>query len=451
MSVLAGNPDRLLAFDRLRELVRMAVGNEHFLLTPVSALCPLHSQRCQNPQQLLSPANALHNFERHLRLAHAGEPRAEQLLKRLEYVRAHPHCTLSELAARAAPFELSASDRQPDDRRDLLLRMPPRRLHWVARWLNVLLTEPRSTGGEPRLTMQHVLVQMVVFLLFLVFPQAAWRAMWETQLPQLFHFAGAVLYISKEMGYRLMRGRVLFGKGRLSEVLYPITRWWPLGGEDGLIAAEVQTHAPWMVHFGDVGTMLRCEHVPTLRMAIDRRVVAPADGAPLCLVLRVVSGSISLLSPMPATGLKLRRVREVDCNDINVPLPQPTVLRHAELPARHTSGPNYHVIAAFLEIAPTLSPPPPLLRNDSCVVVLVSQKFDKRPLNQCGYSHVCSDDSGVPTAKLLGLYEKADGGALTEFTAERCEELVAEGPAVYRRALAQVGSTLTLTLAITLI
>ena len=42
MRLLASNPDHLLAFDRLRELVKLVTGNELLLLTPVSALCPLH-------------------------------------------------------------------------------------------------------------------------------------------------------------------------------------------------------------------------------------------------------------------------------------------------------------------------------------------------------------------------------------------------------------------------
>jgi len=45
--LLAANPDRLLAFDQLRELVRLVTGNELLLLTPVSFLCPLHGR--ENP------------------------------------------------------------------------------------------------------------------------------------------------------------------------------------------------------------------------------------------------------------------------------------------------------------------------------------------------------------------------------------------------------------------
>jgi hypothetical protein len=141
----------------------------------------------------------------------------------------------------------------------------------------VLLTEPRPGGAEPRLTLRHVLVQMLILLLLLVFPHAAWSAMWSTQLPHLFHFSGALLYIAKEMGYRLARGRMLFGKSRKSEIFYSIARWRPMGDEDGLIVAEVTDHRPWMVKFGEVGTMLRCEHVPALRLAIHCRVVRGAS------------------------------------------------------------------------------------------------------------------------------------------------------------------------------
>jgi len=45
--LLAANPDRLLAFDQLRELVCLVTGNELLLLTPVSFLCPLHGR--ENP------------------------------------------------------------------------------------------------------------------------------------------------------------------------------------------------------------------------------------------------------------------------------------------------------------------------------------------------------------------------------------------------------------------
>lgn len=41
MRLLAANLSRLLAFDRLREVMNLAAGNELLLLTPVSALCPL--------------------------------------------------------------------------------------------------------------------------------------------------------------------------------------------------------------------------------------------------------------------------------------------------------------------------------------------------------------------------------------------------------------------------
>ena len=436
MKIIAENPGRLLSFDRLRELLGRAAGNELLLLSPVSVLCPLHGPRCKNGQILLSPANTLDKLEQHLRLAHVGEERAAALLSRLEHVRARPYSSLSELAE-VAPFELSPADRQPTGRRDLLLRPPPRRLHWVPRWLNVLLTEPRESGGEPHLTLRHVLVQMLIFLLFLVFPHAAWSAMWGTQLPHLFHFAGALLYISKEMGYRLACGRVLFCKGRKTEVFYPISRWQSSGSEDGLVVVEVAEHQAWMVRFGEAGTLLRCEHAPSLRFAIHRRVVAPSAGAPLQLELRVISGEAALLDTGPPDQRKLRRERKVECIDINIPLPPPKDVKAAELPARHTSGPNFHVIAAFLEIAPTLSPPPPMLRNEEVCVVLVSQKFDKRPLNQCAYVHVGADEHGVPSATLLGVYEKADDGALTVFTADRCRELVDAGPTAMRRALAR--------------
>ena len=94
----------------------------------------------------------------HLRLAHRGEERAGHLLARLVYAREHPYCSAAELTERAGPFELQPSDRRPDDRPDLLLRPPPRRLHWVARWLNVLMTEPHPDGGVPQLSLQHVFV-----------------------------------------------------------------------------------------------------------------------------------------------------------------------------------------------------------------------------------------------------------------------------------------------------
>ena len=71
-----------------------------------------------------------------------GRVRAEQL--------ARPYCSLALLAARAAPFELLPVVRQPKGYRDLLLRPLPRRLHWVPRWLNVLLMESRSAScGSP--------------------------------------------------------------------------------------------------------------------------------------------------------------------------------------------------------------------------------------------------------------------------------------------------------------
>ena len=72
-------------------------------------------------------------------------------------------------------------------------------------------------------------MQMLIFLLYLVFPAAASWAFWETQLPQLFYYSGALIYICKDMGFRLARGRGLFAKGRKSEVLYDVVNWQPLG------------------------------------------------------------------------------------------------------------------------------------------------------------------------------------------------------------------------------
>ena len=279
MKIIAENPGRLLSFDRLRELFGRAAGNELLLLSPVSVLCPLHGPGCKNGQILLSPANTLDLLKKHLRLAHAGEERAAALLSRLEHVRAYPYSSLSELAE-VAPFELLPADRQPTGRRDLLLRPPPRRLHWVPRWLNVLLTEPRESGGEPHLTLSHAAACA----------RADAHLPALSHLPHLFHFAGALLYISKEMGYRLACGSVLFCKGRKTEVFYPISRWQSSGSEDGLVVVEVAEHRAWMLRFGEAGTLLRCEHAPSLRFAIHRRVVAPSAGAPLQLELRVISG-----------------------------------------------------------------------------------------------------------------------------------------------------------------
>jgi hypothetical protein len=53
MRLLAANPDRLLAFDQLRALVHLTMGNELFLLTPVSVLCPLHGRTCMDGGRLL--------------------------------------------------------------------------------------------------------------------------------------------------------------------------------------------------------------------------------------------------------------------------------------------------------------------------------------------------------------------------------------------------------------
>ena len=83
MKIIAENPGRLLSFDRLRELLGRAAGDELLLLSPVSVLCPLHGLRCKNGQILLSPANTLDKLEQHLRLA--GEERAAALLSRLEH------------------------------------------------------------------------------------------------------------------------------------------------------------------------------------------------------------------------------------------------------------------------------------------------------------------------------------------------------------------------------
>ena len=76
-----------------------------------------------------------------------------------------------------------------------------------------------------------------------------------------------------------------------------------------------------------------------------------------------------------------------------------------------------------------------MLEGNGCKVVLVSQKFDKRPLNQCGYAHAVRGEDGVLSGQLLGLYEKAADGTLNAFTATRIEELIEAGPSAYRRAL----------------
>lgn len=99
-----------------------------------------------------------------------------------------------------------------------------------------------------------------------------------------------------------------------------------------------------------------------------------------------------------------------------------------------------------------------MLEGNGCKVVLVIQKFDKRPLNQCGYAHAVRGEDGVLSGQLLGLYEKAADGTLNAFTATRIEELIEAGPSAYRRALQQATyvsdveetSTNTLDLALTL-
>jgi len=53
MRLLADKPDRLLAFDQLRELVHLTMGNELLLLTPVSVLCLLHGRKCTDGGRLL--------------------------------------------------------------------------------------------------------------------------------------------------------------------------------------------------------------------------------------------------------------------------------------------------------------------------------------------------------------------------------------------------------------
>ena len=110
--LLAANPDRLLAFDQLRELVCLVTGNELLLLTPVSFLCPLHGRGCRDGQVMLFNDNTLRGLEQHLRLAHRDEERAGHLLARLVYAREHPYCSAAELTERAGPFELQPSDRR---------------------------------------------------------------------------------------------------------------------------------------------------------------------------------------------------------------------------------------------------------------------------------------------------------------------------------------------------
>jgi hypothetical protein len=62
---------------------------------------------------------------------------------------------------------------------------------------------------DPHLTLQHVFVQVTIYLLYLVFPLASSSALWSVQLPHLLHFAGALIYISKDMGYGLPLGEGL--------------------------------------------------------------------------------------------------------------------------------------------------------------------------------------------------------------------------------------------------
>ena len=80
MQLLAANPDRLLAFDMLRDVVGRVTGNSHHLLNPVAALCPLHGPKCSLPSMLalegqirLHHANELDMLLAHLRTAHHGD------------------------------------------------------------------------------------------------------------------------------------------------------------------------------------------------------------------------------------------------------------------------------------------------------------------------------------------------------------------------------------------
>ena len=466
MQLLAANPDRLLAFDMLRDVVGRVTGNSRHLLNPVAALCPLHGPNCtlaskpaQEGQIMLHHANDLDMLLAHLRTAHRSEPRAAQLLARLELALKRRSISTTELDE-LAPFECDPSDRQPDPHRaDLLQRSAPpsAELHWVARWLNELLTRP-YLDCTPFLSTSHVFVQMIIYLLMLVFPLAASKLMWSSHLPELFFFASGLFYVSKEVrrphslawhapaphahsgarpaaqaGYRLSRGAVYFNFGRNSEVLYRVTAHRAL--DEHRVEAQVAEHRPWMLRFGEVGTILLCEHDRATRLTIVQRVAAPPEGAALLLRLCLVSGTIASLSPRGGHALVLRRERRVAGANVNVPLPPPQLVQAAELPAVHASGPNLHTIVAFLTIAPTLRPPPPMLCTDDCTVVLVSQKYDERPLKQCGYAQVVLDQHGVPCVHLLGLYERRDGDEDRVLTGERCAELLAAGPAAYRRVL----------------
>jgi len=398
------SPSLLLSFDELRaEGFARAIGDGRFLINPLRMACPA----CATVLWMQA-ANHVGNLDIHLRTCRATC--AAAIRRRLEGWRNNNQITAAGLdriaelpPGRPAP---------PVDRPDFF----PRPAEWLLPWLRVLVMG---------LTTQHVFVQMLIAVLYMVC--GCHQLYWGTHFPALLSFAHEAYYTVRPKGYRLLRGPVFTGQGRRSDTRIAVAHS-EVGPGDTLVC-RIDRPKAWQLQLAK-GSMFWCSEDRSYRFQLVELLVAPGGAAHAVLVLCAVEGNITLLCGRP---FELVRQRQLLSSLFNFLLPSESTLKYLELSPTYETATHFHKVFA-LQLALATSPTAPALRSDACVALLGVLHFDERPINKSALARLLVR-GGVKSAHLLGIYERQPDGVLKPFSAARCRQLVQAGPAHVRAAL----------------
>ena len=398
------SPSLLLSFDEQRaEGFARAIGDGRFLINPLRMACPA----CATVLWMQA-ANHVGNLDIHLRTCRATG--ATAIRRRLEGWRNNNQITAAGLDRIAElPPDRPAP---PVDRPDFF----PRPAEWLLPWLRVLVMG---------LTTQHVFVQMLIAVLYMVC--GCHQLYWGTHFPALLSFAHEAYYTVRPKGYRLLRGPVFTGQGRRSDTRIAVAHS-EVGPGDTLVC-RIDRPKAWQLQLAK-GSTFWCSEDRSYRFELVELLVAPGGAAHAILVLCAVKGNITLLCGRP---FELVRQRQLLSSLFNFLLPSESTLKYLELPPTYETATHFHKVLA-LQLALATSPTAPALRSDACVALLGVLHFDERPINKSALARLLVR-GGMKSAHLLGIYERQPDGVLQPFSAARCRQLVQAGPAHVRAAL----------------
>ena len=290
----------------------------------------------------------------------------------------------------------------------------------------------------PVLTMKHVLVQQVCSLLHSLLAVPVHD--WSKEFPTLKSFAQETLYATRLRGYRLTAGAGMAHSGGMHTVRFPITYIAPL---DGGCVAHVTNWKPWMLPVAQVNSTFRLLGDPIRNMQLRLRadVEMPLnESSAMKLILEGVHGRWDQLlepewRPSQQRPLTLVRERPRRAAMFNSGLPPIRTVQDWELPADHKGGTNYPALAALLTVCSELpsekQPPMIKIEGASCLVVLLADAFDGRPLTMGAYS-LEDFEHNVGLHGALFVNEQGD---TQPFTPELCAELYSRGTTVCRQAM----------------